>query len=135
MKDNRTLVIASVLSLFLSLFHITDDIVRGFERGGPSTFNGVIMAAVWLYGALALNQGRLGHAIMLFFAIGGAGISYVHMRGAGLVGGRIANSSGMYVWVLTLLVLGALSLFSAMLAARGLWILHRQSRRALESAS
>jgi hypothetical protein len=51
------------------------------------------------------------------------------MRGAGLVGGRIANSSGIFFWVWTLIALGVTSAFSAILAARRLWSLRSGQSR------
>ena len=56
-------------------------------------------------------------------SIGGLGVLVIHMRGAGLVGGRIANSGGVFFWVWTLLALGVTSTFSVILSARGLWSL------------
>jgi hypothetical protein len=47
------------------------------------------------------------------------------MTGSGLVGGRIANSSGVFFWVWTLLALGVTAIFSAILSAHGLWSLRR----------
>ena len=133
MNQHRTLVIASLLSILLALAHLTEDIVRGFERGGPEMFNGVLIAAVWLYATLALAEGRVKYGLLLLFSIGAAGVSYIHMRGAGLAGGRIANSSGIFFWVFTLLSLGALGVFCALLSARGLWTLRRSRRAAPES--
>ena len=36
MKDTTALTITSLLSILLLTFHLTDDIVRGFEKGGVS---------------------------------------------------------------------------------------------------
>jgi hypothetical protein len=136
MKDNLTLVVLSLLSILLALVHITEDVVRGFERGGPEIFNAVLIAAVWLYAALVLVGRRSGYVLLLLLSIGGAGVSYIHMRGAGLAGGRIANSSGIFFWVFTLLTLGATSTCAAILAAQGLWkSLRGRSRRAVESSA
>jgi hypothetical protein len=62
---------------------------------------------------------------MLLGSILGLGVLVIHMRGAGLVGGRIANSSGVFFWVLTLIALGVTSTISGILSARGLWSLRR----------
>jgi hypothetical protein len=45
------------------------------------------------------------------------------MIGSGLVGGRIANSSGIFFWVWTLIALQVTAIFSLILLARGLWSL------------
>jgi hypothetical protein len=111
-------------------FHLTDDIVRGMEPGGVSTLVGVLILVVWLYGTLVLAERRAGHVIILLGSILGSGVPVVHMMGAGLVGGAIANSSGMYFWVWTLVALGVTAIFSVILSARGLWSLQwRQSRK------
>lgn len=131
MKQNLMLTISSLVTIVLILFHLADDIVRGFEPGGVKNYTGVLIAAVWLYGALVLAERRSGHVIMLLGSLLGAGVPVIHMTGAGLVGGRIANSSGIFFWVWTLLALGVTSIFSLILSARGLWSLKRsQSRQA-----
>jgi hypothetical protein len=123
------LTIASLLMIVLMLFHLADDIVRGFEPGGVKTYTGVLIAAVWLYGALVLAERRSGHVIMLLGSLLGAGVPLIHMTGAGLVGGRIANSSGKLFFVWTLLTLGVTAVFSLILSARGLWSLVRGGPR------
>ena len=80
---------------------------------------------VWLYGTLVLGERRSGYIIMLLGSIVGLGVLVIHMRGAGLVGGRIANSSGVFFWVWTLIALGVTSTFSLIFSARGLWSLQR----------
>jgi hypothetical protein len=57
----------------------------------------VLILVVWLYGTLALAERRSGYIIMLLGAILGTLVAVAHMRGAGLVGGRIANSPGSRV--------------------------------------
>lgn len=121
MKHTVTLTITSLLSILFAAFHLTDDIVRGFERGGPATYGGILILVLWLYGTLMLAERRSGYVIILLGSILGAGVPFLHMRGAGLVGGRIANSGGKFFWVWTLIALGVTALFSAILAARGLW--------------
>ena len=53
----------------------------------------------------------------------------MNMRGAGLVGGRIADSSGTLLWVWTLIALGVTASFSVILSSRGLWNLRRGQPR------
>jgi hypothetical protein len=45
-----------------------------------------------------------------------------------LVGGRIANSSGIFFWVRTMMALGVTSVFSVVLSAQGLWHAWRRPR-------
>lgn len=121
MKEHTTLVVTSLLSILLGSFHLSDDIVRGLEPGGVSNFNGVLILAVWLSATLMLAGRRSGYAISLLASIGASAVPYLHMTGAGLVGGRIANSSGVFFWVWTLMALGVTAIVSAVLSARGLW--------------
>jgi hypothetical protein len=123
MKHNVTLTITSLLSILFMTFHLSDDIVRGMEPGGVKNITGVLMMVVWLYGTLVLAGRRSGYVIMLLGAILGSGVPVVHMMGAGLVGGRIANSSGVFFWVWTLIALQVTAIFSLILSARGLWSL------------
>jgi hypothetical protein len=85
----------------------------------------VLILVVWLYGTLVLGERRLGYVIMLLGSIFGLGVLVIHMRGAGLAGGRIANSNGVFFWVWTLIALGVTAAFSITLSARGLWGLQR----------
>jgi hypothetical protein len=122
------LTIASLLSILLTAFHLTEDIVRGFEPGRLPTVVGVLILAIWLFGTLVLPGRRSGYVIVLLGSLGGAAIPIVHMTGAGLVGGRIANSTGIFFWVWTLIALGVAATFSVILAARGLWSAAYKSR-------
>lgn len=129
MKHDVMLTFTSLLSVLFMAFHLTDDIVRGMEPGGLSTLIGVLILVVWLYATLLLAGRRSGYGILLVLSILGSGVPVVHMMGAGLAGGRIANSSGVFFWVWTLIALGVTTIFSVILSARGLWSLHwRQSR-------
>src|SRR5262245_6867785 len=114
------LTVASLLSILLASFHLADDIVRGFEAGRMPTLVGILLMVVWLYGTLMLAERRSGYIIVLLFSILGSFVPVIHMRGAGIVGGRIANSSGMFFWVWTLLALGVTATFSVILSVRGL---------------
>ena len=125
MKHRTTLIVTSLLSALLGTFHLADDVVRGFEPGGPEMYTGMLIVVAWLYAALVLSDRRLGLVLILLLSIGGAAIPYIHMS-KGLAGGRIAGTSGMFFWVFTLLALGVTSMFSIVLSAQGLWSLRRQ---------
>src|SRR5215831_14544891 len=129
MKRNLMLTITSLLLILLFAFHWVDDIVRGFSPGGVSGLGGILILVVLLYGTLVLGERRSGHIIMLIGSIGGLGVLVIHMRGAGLVGGRIAHSTGVFFWVWTLIALGTTSALSLILSARGLWSLRRGQPR------
>ena len=121
MKRSVILTITSLLSILFMTFHLSDDIVRGFEPGGVRNVTGVLMLVVWLYGTLMLAGRRSGYIIILLGSILGSGVPILHMSGAGLVGGRIANSSGKLFWVWTLLTLQVTAIFSLVLSVLGLW--------------
>ena len=132
MKHNPMLTVTSLLSILLVSFHLSDDIVRGFEPGGFRHISGILIMVVWLCGTLVLAGRRSGYIIILLGSLLGSGIPLVHMRGAGMVGGRIAASSGKFFWVWTLLALGVISAFSFILSVRGLWRLRRQARESTD---
>ena len=123
MKNNVMLTVASLLSMLFFTFHLSEDIVRGFEPGGFKNIIGVLDLVVWLYGTVVLAERRSGYVIILLGSLLGSLMPLAHMRGAGLAGGRIANSSGVFFWVWTLIALGVTALFSVILSARGLWSL------------
>jgi hypothetical protein len=127
MKHNIMLTITSLLSILFLTFHLTDDIIRGMEKGGLSNLVAVPILVFWLYGTLVLAERRAGYIIVLLGSILASGIPIIHMRGAG-VGGAIAKSSGAFFFVWTLLALGVTGLFSVILAVRGLWSLQRANR-------
>lgn len=125
MRPIVTLTITSLLSILLFSFHWVDEIARGLEPGTLKGLGGVLILVVWLYGTVALAGRRSGYIITLLGGILGFGVLILHMRGAGLVGGRIANTSGQFFWVWTLIALGVTSAISALLSVRGLWSLRR----------
>jgi hypothetical protein len=129
MRHKVTLTITSLLSIVLFASHWVDEVARGMEPGGLSSLGGVLILVVWLYGTLVLAERRSGHIVMLLGSILGLGVLVLHMRGAGLVGHRIANSGGVFFWVWTLIALGVTSTFSGILLAHGLWSLQRGQSR------
>ena len=125
MKPNVMLTIASLLSILFMTFHHTDDIVRGMAPGGISNLVVVLIIVVWLYGTLMLADRRLGYVIILLGSLLGSAMPVVHMTGGGLVGGKIAESSGAFFFVWTLIAFGVTAIFSIILSIRGLWCLRR----------
>ena len=98
------LTVASLLSILFMTFHLTDDIVRGFEKGGASNLTAVPIFVVWLYGTLVLAERRSGYIIILLGSLLGLGVPVIHMMGKGVgVGGNIAKSSGAFFFVWTLI--------------------------------
>ena len=122
MKESVQLTIASLVTVLLLTFHLADDIVRGFEKGGVANLIAVPIVVVWMYAALMLVERRSGNVILLILSLLGILVPVVHMMGRGVgAGSRIANSSGGLFFVWTLLAIGATSLFSVILSVRGFW--------------
>ena len=125
MKNSSMLTIASLLLLLFLTFHLADDIRHGFEPGGLSNLVvTVLISVVWLYGTLVLAERRSGYIITLLFGLFSLVVPVVHMKGKGVgVTSRLANYSGHFFFVWTLIAIGVLGLFSAILSVRGLWSL------------
>jgi len=122
MKHNLTLTITSLLLVLLLTFHLTDDIVRGFEPGNLSTLNAVPLVVIWLYGALVLTGRRSGYIIILLFSLLSTGIPVIHLMGRGVgVHSRIGYSHGAFFFIWTLIAIGVIGLFSFVLSAHALW--------------
>ncbi len=129
MKDDTMLAIASLLSVVLMTFHLSDDIVRGMDKGGPATLVVVPILVAWLCGALVLGGRRSGYVIVLVGSLLGAIVPVVHFRAAGgVAGGAVAGSSGALFFVWAQVALGVSSVFAVVLSVRGLWRLVRRPR-------
>ena len=125
MKRNNILTIMSLLSIVLLSLHLTDDIVYGSDRSPALNVVAIAILVIWLYGALVLAERRSGHAIMLLGSVAGMVVFTVHVNRAGGLAGTLAASGGAFFFVWTLLALAVTSVFSAILAALGLWNLRR----------
>ena len=122
MKQSVVLMIASLLSILFVTLHTADDIVRGMEPGTLFDLIVVPILVVWLYGTLVLADRRSGYVIVLLGSLVGMVVPVIHMKGKGVgVASGIANSSGGFFFVCTLIALGVTALFSIILSARGLW--------------
>jgi len=119
MTQNLLLTIASLLSILLMTFHLASDIVLGFEKGGLSILIAVPILALWLYGTVVLAGRRSGYVIVLLLSLIGLLVPVLHMRGKGL-GGAIAQSSGAFFFIWTMIALGVTALISVILSVRGL---------------
>ena len=127
MKHQLTLTITSLISILSFSFHWADEIARGMEPGGVAAVGGLLILAVWLYGTLALAERQAGLVIILLGALLASCVPVLHMQGAGLVGRKIANTSGIFFWVWTLIALGVTGIFSFVLSARALWSKRRSA--------
>jgi hypothetical protein len=121
-KPSVLLAGASVLSILLCTFHLTDDIVHGWEPGTLGDLYALPIFVVWLCGTLLLSDRLSGYVIMLLGSLVSLGIPAIHMSGRGIgVESRVANTSGHHFFVWTLIMLGVSGLFSLVLSAQGLW--------------
>ncbi len=122
MKRNVLLTSASLLSILLCTFHLTDDIVHGWEPGTLGNLYALPIFVVWLYGTLLLRERLSGYIIMLLGSLAAVGVPVIHMSGRGIgTASRVANTSGYHFFVWTLITLGVSGLFSLVLATQGLW--------------
>jgi hypothetical protein len=117
MKQNVTLTITALLLILLSTIHITQDIMR--DENGMASYVYVItpFLVIFLYGTLVLAGRRSGYVIIFLGSVLAAAMPVIHTMGAGNLKAR---EHGEF-FVFTLLALGALGVFSAILAARELW--------------
>jgi len=126
MKHNVMLIVASLLSLLLTIVHLTQDVILQAE-GHVKYPIPVVVFALWLYATLTLSDRVWGYIIMFFGGLIGAGMIVVHSPG-GVVG-----KSGGFFFVWTLFALSTTGWFTAILSARGIWTTLR-SRRATPPA-
>src|SRR5258707_3016914 len=119
MKNSVMLTITSLLLLLFLTFHLAGDIVYGWEPGGLANLIMVVpFSVVWLYGTLVLAERRSGYIIMFLLSLFSLVVPYVHMKGKGVgITSRLANTSGHFFFVWSLLAIAVLWLFSAILAA------------------
>jgi hypothetical protein len=130
MKHSAMLTVTSLLSILFFTFHVADDIVRGFEKGGTWNLSAVLIFVTWLYGTLVLAERRSGYVIILLGSLLALAVPVLHMTGTGVgVGSSIAKSSGALFFIWTLIAIGVTALFSVILSVRGLWSLRRGRSR------
>jgi len=122
MKHKNMLIVASLLTLVLTIIHMTQDVMYQVE-GSVKYPIPVAIFAVWLYGTLMLSDRIWGYIIMLFGGLIGAAMIIIHSRG-GVV---ISNSHGFFfVW--TLFALSTTGWFTMILSAREIWMTIRARR-------
>src|SRR5260221_1003851 len=83
MKPRVMLIAASLLSLLLIMFHLTDDVLLKAE-GAVKYPIPVLVFVVWLYGTLMLSDRVSGYIITLLDGLIPAGVIVVHSMGGGV---------------------------------------------------
>lgn len=127
MKHDVALTVASLLSLLLTTFHMTHDVIRQAE--GAVTYPiPVLVFALWLYGTLILSGRVWGYVIMLLGGLFGAAMIMIHSRGL------VVGKSGGFFFVWTLFALSMTGWVTVVLSARGLWSAYRSRRAAALAA-
>ena len=139
MKHNVLLTSASLLSILLMTFHLTQDTLHAsfasagtFEARGSGLIVGVPILVVWLWGTLLLAERRSGTIIMLVGGVLALGMPVIHVilswgRGT-LVRSEFARTGWAFFFVWTMFALGMTGLLSLILAVRAL-----RSRRSRQS--
>jgi len=125
MKNHVMLTVASLLSILLLTLHVADDIVRGMAPGGLPNMIALAVLAGWVWATLVLAGRRSGYIINLVLSLLAAGVPVIHMTGIGLGQGR---STGAFFFIWTLFALAVTTIFSVILAVRGLWSLRSGPR-------
>jgi hypothetical protein len=124
MKPKNMLIVASLITLLLTIVHLTQDVMHQPDGTNKIPIP-IVIFAVWLYGTLMLSDRILGYVIMLFGGLIGAAMIILHSKGI------VISNSGGFLFVWTLFVLSTTGWFTMILAAREIWMTLRSRRRTL----
>jgi hypothetical protein len=108
-KRSTVLTALSLLNALFFGLHLTGDVVFGIEKGGREILVGVLILAVYLYGAVGLPERRAGYLILL-------------------LGERFAQLPGGFLFIWTLLTTGATGLVAFVLSVQAIWSLRQRPR-------
>ncbi|HUF17509.1 MAG TPA: hypothetical protein VMS12_05640, partial [Thermoanaerobaculia bacterium] len=103
------------------------DIVFGIEKGGREILVGVLILAVYLYGAVGLPERLAGYIILLLGGLASAAMPVMHTMGRPL-GERFAQLPGGFFFIWTLLTMGATGLVAFVLSVQAIWSLWKRRR-------
>lgn len=133
MRQTTVLTVLSLLNALFFALHLTGDVVYGIERGGREILVGVLILAVYLYGAVGLPDRLAGYIIVLLGGLASAALPVIHTMGRPL-GERFAQLPGGFLFIWTLLTVGATGLVAFVVAAQVIWGLrHRRLAGGLDS--
>ena len=127
MKPTTPLIGLSLLNALFFALHLTGDIMFGLESGGRDILVGVLILAVYLYGAVGLPGRLAGYIILLLGGLASAALPILHTGRP--LGERFAQLPGGFLFIWTLLTVGATGLVAFVMSAQAIWGL-RQRRRA-----
>jgi hypothetical protein len=132
LKHNTVLIVLSLLNALFFGLHLTGDIVFGIEKGGREILVGVLILAVYLYGAVLLYgavglPARLaGYIVLLLGGLASAALPVLHTGRP--LGERFAELPGGFLFIWTLLTVGATGLVAFVLSAQAIWSLRPRRR-------
>ena len=121
MKHKTMLIVASLLTLLLTIIHLTQDIMYMPDRTNMIPIP-IVVFAVWLYGTLMLSDRIWGYIIMLFGGLIGVAMIIVHSREF------VVSPSHGFFFVWTLFALSTTGWFTMILSAREIWMTIRARR-------
>jgi hypothetical protein len=124
MKHKDMLIVASLLTLLLTIIHLTQDVMRQPDGTNKIPIP-IVVFAVWLYGTLMLSDRILGYIIMLFGGLIGAAMIILHSKGI------VISNSGGFFFVWTLFAVSTTGWFTMILSAREIWTTLRSRRQTL----
>jgi hypothetical protein len=119
------LVVLSLLNAVFFGLHLTGDIVFGIEKGGREILVGVLILAVYLYGAIGLPERLAGQIILMIGGLASAALPVIHTMGKPL-GEQFAELPGGFFFIWTLLTTGATGLVAFVLSAQSIWSFRRR---------
>ena len=127
MKRSTMLVVASLLSIVLLSFHLTQDAIRetpGTWPAGPGNLVAILILLVYLCGTALLAGSRLGYVVTLVGGLFAAGMPVLHLTASrfGLV-----PRPGQPFFMWTLIALGVTGMFGVILSALELWRFKRSN--------
>lgn len=128
MKRDTALTVLSVLNAFFFVLHLTGDVVFGLEAGGRDILVGVLILAVYLYGIVGLPERLAGYIILSLGGLASALLPVLHTSRP--LGERFAQLPGGFLFIWTLLTVGATGLVAFVLAAQAIWSLRLRRRAA-----
>ena len=119
MRQNIALTVSSLLTILLSIFHITDDTLhaaQGLDTSGTVII--LLILLVMLIGTVDLAGRRWGYVITLLGGLGALYMPFLHPLGP-----RATRWGFFFVW--TLIAMAVIGAYTALLSARGLWRSYR----------
>ena len=126
MKQTTVLIVLSLLNALFFALHLTGDIVFGLEEGGREILVGVLILAVYLFGAVGLPERLAGYIVLLLGGLASAALPVLHTGKP--LGERFAELPGGFFFIWTLLTTGATGLVAFVLSVQAVWNLRSRRR-------